>query len=99
MQNSTRHHDRRDLWDKIWKDRHGDVVIWQFPNVPLFAWVGFTILSLLVNGKLSDVLFWLSSASLIIWSLLEIFKGVNYLRRALGIFVLVLAIVMLINAG
>lgn len=84
---------RRDLWNKIWRDANGRIVVWQTPNVPLIAWAVLTFLSLLVNGRLADILYWLGSASLIVWSLLELFKGVNYFRRALGLLVLFLALV------
>jgi hypothetical protein len=35
-----------DFWDKIWKNKDGDVVIWQMPNVFLIAWAIFTIVSI-----------------------------------------------------
>lgn len=84
---------QRSLWSKIWRDKRGRIVVWQMPNVPLIAWAVLTVLSLLVNGRSADFLYWLGSAALIIWSLLEIFKGVNYFRRALGLLVLILALI------
>ncbi len=89
---------RRSLWSKTWKTPQDRIVIWQTPNLPLIAWAGLTILSLMVNGRLADILSWFGSAALIIWSLLEIFKGVNYFRRALGLLVLTLAIISLIKS-
>lgn len=88
----------RSLWSKTWKNRQGQVVIWQTPNLPLIAWAGLTVFSLLVNGRLADILSWLGSAALITWSLLEIFRGVNYFRRALGLFILFLAIMSLLKS-
>lgn len=85
-------HAVRDIWDKIWRDKNGRIVIWQTPNAPLIAWVALTFLSLLVNGRMADAFYWLGSAALIIWSLLELFKGVNYFRRALGLLILVMAL-------
>lgn len=87
-----------DLWDKTWKNDKGHVVLWQMPNIPLIAWAVLTFLSLLFSGRLADVLSWLSSAALITWSLLEIFKGTNYFRRALGLLVLVYAMMALIKS-
>jgi hypothetical protein len=26
------------LWDRIWRDKYGDVVIWQTPNIWLVGW-------------------------------------------------------------
>lgn len=88
----------RSLWSKTWKNRQGQVVIWQTPNLPLIAWAGLTIGSLLVNGRPADILSWLGSAALIIWSLLEIFRGASYFRRALGLLVLFLATMSLIKS-
>ncbi len=86
------------LWDRTWKDRRGRIVIWQTPNLSLIAWAVLTVLSLLVSSRLADVLSWLGSAALITWSLLEIFRGANYFRRALGLLVLVMAIASLIKS-
>jgi hypothetical protein len=86
---------RHSAWDKFWKNPQGHVVIWQMPNIPLIGWAVLTVLSLLTKGRLSDVLSWLSSASLIVWALLEVSKGVNYFRRLLGLLVLVAAVMSL----
>jgi hypothetical protein len=50
------------------------------------------------SGRLADTFSWLASASLISWSLLEIFKGSNYFRRALGLLILVYAVMALIKS-
>ena len=85
--------DRRGLWDKIWKDRGGRVVIFQMPNVPLVVWAVLSVISFLSSSnKVATVFWWLSIATLAIWSLLEIFRGVNYFRRALGVFVLLVVV-------
>jgi hypothetical protein len=88
---------QQDLWDRIWKDKNGHVVIWRTPNVALSGWAILTVLSLLVSGRTADVLSWIGSVSLIIWSLLEVFKGDNYFRRALGLVVLIFSIASLIK--
>ncbi|HEY1063879.1 MAG TPA: hypothetical protein VGE30_01115 [Candidatus Saccharimonadales bacterium] len=81
-----------DLWDKFWKDKHGNVVVYQHPNIFLIAWVILALISLFVNEPLSDLLWHISLGVLAIWSLLEIFKGVNYFRRLFGGFVLLLVV-------
>lgn len=83
---------KSDLWDRFWKDKHGDVVVYQHPNVLLITWVVLAFISLFVEEPLADVLWHISLAVLVIWSLLEIFKGVNYFRRLFGAFVLVLVV-------
>jgi hypothetical protein len=85
------------FWDEFWKDREGRVVIWQTPNAWLIGWAVSTFISLFLTGRPADVLTWLGEASLIIWALLEIFKGANYFRRLLGLVVLVFAIMSLIK--
>ncbi len=81
-----------DLWDKIWKDKDGHVVIWQMPNVWLIIWAGVDFASIITKGHLSSVLWWIGTVDLGVWALLEVVKGVNYFRRALGLIVLLMAI-------
>jgi hypothetical protein len=85
----------RSLWDRTWRDSNGQVVIWQMPNKWLLGWAGFTVLSLLFSGRTADVFSWAGSISLIVWSLLEILKGANYFRHALGLLIFVFAVASL----
>lgn len=88
-----------DLWDKIWRDSSGKVVIWQTPNYWLIGWAVLTFASLLFSkGHIANILTWTGEASLIIWCLLEVFRGVNYFRRLLGIVVLVYAVITLLRS-
>jgi hypothetical protein len=89
--------DQRSLWDKIWRDRRGRIVLWQTPNPWLIGWLVLTFISLLFTGRRADIFSWLGSVSLIVWSLLEVFKGVNYFRRALGLLVLVMSVMSFIH--
>lgn len=81
-----------DWWDKFWKDKHGEVVVYQHPNIWLIAWVLLALVSLFVSENLADVLWHISLGVLAIWALLEIFKGVNYFRRTMGAVVLLLVV-------
>jgi len=84
----------QNIWDKMWKDPEGKVVIWQWPNVWLMAWMIALVVSwFLPPGKLTDGLGLISFVALVVWALLEIFKGVNYFRRSLGLAILVMLIV------
>jgi hypothetical protein len=87
-----------ELWDRIWRDKRGKVVIWQMPNAFLIGWAVLTMASLIVSGKVADVLAWAAIAALAAWALLEIVKGVNYFRRFLGIAGL-LAVAFLISGN
>ncbi|HTB49162.1 MAG TPA: hypothetical protein VK712_03710 [Verrucomicrobiae bacterium] len=85
--------DRRDLWDKIWRDRHGHVVVFQMPNIWLIAWVILTLISLLSpSHNTANLFWWLSTGVLVIWALLEVFRGVNYFRRGLGLVILLMTV-------
>ena len=88
-----------DLWDKFWKDKEGNVVVYQHPNVFIIGWLILALVSLFVEEPLADTLWHASLAVLAVWALLEIFKGVNYLRRALGVFVLLLVILAVFRFG
>lgn len=87
-----------DIWDRIWYDKKGNLVVWQRPNVWLIGWAVLTVLSLMFSGRVADIFTWIASAALIIWSLLEVTKGVNWFRRALGAVVLIYAIMTLIKS-
>lgn len=94
-----RSHEHQDAWDKFWKDKDGNVIVWQRPNWWLLGWALITIVSLFLNGTLSNILWYVALVVLAIWSLLEIFKGVNYLRRTLGVVVLILIVLAIFKVG
>ena len=88
---------QQDLWDRIWRDREGHIVIWQWPNVWLIGWAVLTVISLLLNGTPASVVSWIATVLLGIWSLLELTRGVNYFRRVLGLVVLIFVIASVVN--
>lgn len=81
------------LVTNFFKDDTGRIVIWQSPNVPLYGWAIFKILSLVVASEhLRSGSSQLSTAFLFVWSYLEVTKGVNVFRRLLGTVVLVVIV-------
>lgn len=88
----------RSLWDRTWKDKNGRVVLWQTPNKWLIGWALLTTVSLFFNGTTADVISSIASISLIVWSLLEIFRGINYYRRFLGAVVLLYALAAILKS-
>ncbi len=79
--------------DKIFKDKNGQVVLFQWPNVPLIAWGVFLVLSRLVAREPYHAIFeWLSFIGIVVWAGLEIVYGVNYFRRAIGLLVFVIVV-------
>lgn len=79
---------RRSFWNKTWRNNEGNIVLFQWPNIWLIAWAAFNFVAVLSPTRtISSVTWWIGFAILSIWALLEIFKGVNYFRRFLGVFI------------
>jgi len=77
------------LVDKTFRDSNGNIVLAQMPNLPLIVWIVASLLALIfTTGKINTVLDVLANGSLFTWAWLELFQGVNYFRRALGLIVL-----------
>ena len=80
---------------QFFKDSKGRIVIAQFPNWPLWVWLGATLLE---SFKISFIPpFWISTIgfiAILYWAGLEVFQGVNNFRRCLGLLV---AIIVLMN--
>ncbi|AFY43849.1 hypothetical protein [Nostoc sp. PCC 7107] len=78
------------LFDKVLRDSNGNIVIAQPPNPPLILWVVASLLTLIFqSGTINAVLQILANGALFTWAWLELFQGVNYFRRALGLIVLI----------
>jgi hypothetical protein len=78
------------LVDKTFRDSNGNIVIAQMPNLPLIVWIVTSLLSLIfTSGTINTVLDVLANGSLFTWAWLELFDGINYFRRALGLAVLI----------
>jgi hypothetical protein len=86
------------LVDKTFRDSDGKIVLAQMPNLPLIVWIVASILALIfTSGKINTVLDVVANGSLFTWAWLELFQGVNYFRRALGLAVLVAIIIFQIQ--
>jgi hypothetical protein len=78
------------LFDKLFRDGNGEIVIGQMPNLPIIIWVIASLLqSVYKTGKINLGLDILASGSLFVWAIQELFQGVNYFRRGLGLIVLI----------
>jgi hypothetical protein len=83
------------LVDKTFRDDEGNIVIAQMPNLPLIVWIVTSLLTLVfTSGKINTLLDLVAYGSLFTWAWLELFQGVNYFRRTLGLVVLVGLIVL-----
>jgi hypothetical protein len=73
--------------DWLFKSREtGKITIAQWPNIPLWGFIAATGLHIFVSW---DPLKWVATLALAIWAALEIVKGVNPFRRAVGAVVLI----------
>ncbi|MEH2177899.1 hypothetical protein [Nostoc sp.] len=78
------------LIDKTFRDSNGNIVLGQMPNPPLILWIVASLLTLVfTTGKINTMLDFLANGSLFTWAWMELFQGVNYFRRALGLAVLI----------
>jgi hypothetical protein len=74
------------LVDKTFRDSNGEIVLAQMPNLPLIVWIVTSLLTLVfTSGKINTALDVLANGSLFTWAWMELFQGVNYFRRALGL--------------
>lgn len=73
------------LFDKIFRNKTGKIVIFQVPNVPLAVWLACAVLQrFATEGKAHTGLQLLGQAALATWAYLEIRNGDNLFRRIFG---------------
>jgi hypothetical protein len=89
----------QEIWDRIWRNKDDDIVIWQMPNIALITWVILTIISIFLRGTAFTIFWDLSLGTLGIWCLLEIIWGANYFRRFLGVVVALLIVAACFKVG
>jgi hypothetical protein len=78
------------LANKIFRNSEGEIVLAQPPNLPIILWGVCTGLKLLFpTGQLALGLDAIAFGSLFTWAWLELFQGVNYFRRFLGLLVFI----------
>jgi hypothetical protein len=79
---------------RFFKDNEGEIVLWQWPNIPLYGWFVFKSLSLLINESTFKAgLENMSAAFLFTWAFLELTQGINYFRKSLGLIVMTVIII------
>ncbi|WP_310413857.1 hypothetical protein [Chamaesiphon sp. OTE_8_metabat_110] len=83
-----------DNWfDRFFRDKDGNIVIGQLPNPPLLVWAIASVLQLVFKtGAIYTGLDIIALIAIVIWALAELFQGVNYFRRSLGLIVLIATI-------
>jgi hypothetical protein len=80
------------LFDVIFRDKTGKVVILQAPNTAIMTYFALVVTGwFLPPGIFRTIDRILAFASLSVWAMLEIFDGASYFRRILGGVVLLIA--------
>jgi hypothetical protein len=78
------------FFDTVFRDDNGQIVVAQPPNLPIIVWGVSSLLKLVfTSGEVSTVLDAVAFGSLFTWAWEELFQGVNYFRRGLGLVVLI----------
>ncbi|XHX76489.1 MAG: hypothetical protein RBJ76_18900 [Stenomitos frigidus ULC029] len=77
------------LFNRTFRAGDGKIVIAQKPNLPLLVGLAATLSTLLItSGNIHRGLEAVAFGSLFTWAWQELFQGVNYFRRSLGLLVL-----------
>jgi hypothetical protein len=85
----TAAYNRSTATDRIFHDSQGQLVIAQWPNLPIVLASSTTLLSLVLpNSPFKTILELVAFGTWYTWAWLELFQGVNYFRRGLGALVL-----------
>lgn len=80
-------------FDQTFRDSQDQIVLAQMPNLPILVWLAATLLNLIpTSSNIHTGLDAIAFGSLFTWAWLELFQGVNYFRRSLGLVVLAIAI-------
>jgi hypothetical protein len=70
---------------KQFTDKSGNVVLWQWPNLPLYGWALSRVAAYVLHDNPMHVGFsLLGDAFLAVWAYLEITDGTTTFRRVLG---------------
>jgi hypothetical protein len=78
------------FFNQVFCDRNGKIVMAQMPNLPIIVWAVASLLKMIFStGKINTGLDFIAFGSLFTWAWRELFQGVNYFRRTLGLIVLI----------
>lgn len=83
---------KRAFIEKCFMDEKGRIVVASMPNPPIIVWFMATVVGWIFDGVVGQTLNIVAFGALFTWAWLELFDGVNYFRRAMGLVVLVLII-------
>jgi hypothetical protein len=88
------------LFDRTFRDSKGNIVIAQMPNLPVLVGLAATLLQfILPSGSIQTAINLIAFGALFTWSWQELFEGVNYFRRSLGLIGLIGIIALGLQSG
>ena len=76
-------------FDRFFRDEDGNIVIGQPPNPPMLVWAIASVLLIFKTGAIRTGLDIVVLIAFVVWGLTELFQGVNYFRRSLGLIELI----------
>jgi len=83
---------------RFFRDKHGQIAVWQSPNLLLLTWFASTVLQKLFKTGTSHKLFAvIAFGAIFAWAWQEISAGDSYFRRLLGLIVIIASIYSRIN--
>lgn len=86
------------LFDRTFRDSEGNIVIAQMPNLPVLLGSAAALLQfVLPSGRLQTTFALIAFGTLFTWAWQELFEGVNYFRRSLGLIGLVSLLALGLN--
>lgn len=86
------------IFDLIFKDKNGHIVIGQRPNWQIIAsGLSYLLYRVLHNYSISGVLYVFFIIFLTFWAYEELINGVNYFRKLLGLIALILIVMIIIK--
>ncbi len=78
------------LLNRVFRNSEGEIIIIQKPNLAFLIWTLASLLKLVfTTGRINLGLEMVAFASLFSWAWGELFEGVNYFRRGLGLLVII----------
>lgn len=83
--------------DKCFRDSDNKITVFQKPNLSITVWAISLLVKQLTDGKIYELFDIIGFGALFTWAWLEIFQGVNYFRRVLGLIVLIFSIYNRLN--
>jgi len=72
---------------KFFKDKKGNIVIIQKPNLLVFTAIILFLLQLIINGQVGDFAGWGFKITILVWSFDEAIRGDSPFRKVLGIII------------